>query len=231
MLHVVLDHTSHPGNIGSVARAMKTTGFDQLVLCQPKEFPSEQANKLATHGLPIVQKATVIDDLDTQLDQMDYIFACTKRPRGLQIEHYNPRVAAAMIHGALKKNHQVAVLFGNETSGLSNETIEKAHAVIEIPMADFNDSLNLSHAVQVILYEILMAPEGQMSCPQNEMPHADEKNCFEDHFKFVLEKKGLIRHGSTWPKIRCMLRRLRPDRRELQLLFGLLTAENPVEKK
>lgn len=231
MLHVILDHPSHPGNIGSVARAMKTTGFDQLILCQPREFPSELANQRSTHGLSIVKSAKVIQDLDSYLDTVDYVFACSKRPRGLQIDHFNPKIAAALVNAALKKEQQVAVLFGNETSGLSNETIEKAHGVIEIPMADFNDSLNLSHAVQVILYEIMMAPIDQMSCPQNEMPKADEKNCFEDHFKQVLEQKGLIRHGSTWSKIRCMLRRLRPDRRELQLLFGLLTADNPVEKK
>jgi tRNA (cytidine32/uridine32-2'-O)-methyltransferase len=210
---------------------MKTTGFDRLILCQPKEFPSEQANKMATHGLGIIQNAQVVQNLDMCLNQMDLVFACSKRPRDLQIDHYHPRAAAGFIKGALNKDHQVALLFGNETSGLSNETIERAHAVIEIPMYDFNDSLNLSHAVQVILYEVFITPDNHVSIPQNQMPEADEKICFESHFQQILQRKGLIKHNSTWPKIRCMLRRLRPDRRELQLLFGLLTSENPVEKK
>ena len=233
MLHVVLERPSHPGNIGSVARAMKTTGVENLVLFSPEKYPDPMAAKMATHGIKVLDQAKVIDNLEGFLANMDFIVACTKRPRSLQIDHMSPGIVAPFVHSELKKAHEVAFLFGNETTGLSNSVIELAHVVVEIPMACFDDSLNLSHAVQVVLYELFKIEDSipQVTTAQrDEMPLSDEKTLFESHLYDIINEAGLIKHSSTWVKIRNMLRRARPDRRELQLLFGLLKAIKPVPK-
>ena len=224
MIHVVLESPSHPGNIGSVARAMKTMGLEHLVLFKPREFPSEEANKLATHGIKIVENARVIDDLDRFIYEMDLVVACTKRSRKIAIDQYDVRTSAQITSAAHQAEQQVALLFGNETRGLSNEIVESCHHILEIPMHCGNDSLNLSHAVQVTLYEIQQALSARQSVylPQNEMPCADEKKHFEKTLASAIENTGFIKHRSAMDRIYAMLRRMRPDRRELQLLFGLL---------
>ena len=234
MLNVVLEKPAHPGNIGSVARAMKTTGFENLVLFSPEKYPDTLASKMATHGIKILENARVIDNLSHFLSGMDFIIACTKRPRSLQIDHMSPQVVAPFILSELGKSHQVAILFGNETTGLSNSVIDMAHVVVEIPMDCFDDSLNLSHAVQVILYELLKQRDSipQASTAQKiDMPLPEEKLLFESHLYEIINEAGLLKHSSTWGKIRNLLRRARPDRRELQLLFGLIKAIKPVPKK
>ena len=224
MIYVVLESTSHPGNIGSVARAMKTMGLDHLVLYQPKEFPSETANRLATHGIDILEKAHVINDLNRFIYEMDLVVACTKRSRKIQIDQHDAHSACLIAAGAHQKGQNVALLFGNETSGLANETIEKCHHILEIPMASNAHSLNLSHAVQIVLYEMqnVLAANRGVSIAQDEMPQADEKLAFEAHMRDVIENSGYIKFPSAMDRLYAMLRRLRPDRRELQLLFGLI---------
>ena len=224
MIHVVLESPSHPGNIGSVARAMKTTGLEHLVLFSPKEFPSEEANKLATHGIKILENARVIDNLERFIYEMDLVVACTKRSRKIAIDQYDVRTSAQITSAAHQSDQHVALLFGNETTGLSNEIVESCHHILEIPMHCGNDSLNLSHAVQVALYEIQQALNARQSVylPQHEMPCADEKEHFEKTLAQVIENTGFIKHRGAMDRIYAMLRRMRPDRRELQLLFGLL---------
>ena len=225
---VVLERPAHPGNIGSVARAMKTTGFSNLILYQPEHFPHQQASQMATHGVGILDNAEVINDLDDFLLGMDLVIACSKRPRNIQIDHYPPDSAAYIVQSSLQNSAKVALLFGNETSGLANSTLDYANIMLEIPMADSTDSLNLSHAVQIVLYEIFKLSDHKINRPsQQEMPLPSEKLAFEDHLYNTIEQAGLIKHSSTFSKIRSMLRRMRPDRRELQLLFGLLNAVLP----
>ena len=121
---------------------MKTTGVENLVLFSPEKYPDPMAAKMATHGIKVLDQAKVIDNLEVPCE---YGFYCCmhKRPRSLQIDHMSPGIVAPFVHSELKKA-QVAFLFGNETTGLSNSVIELAHVVVEIPMACFDDSLNLS---------------------------------------------------------------------------------------
>ncbi len=227
-LFVVLERPTHPGNIGSVARAMKTTGFSNLILYQPEHYPHQQASQMATHGIGILDNASVIDDLDMFLLGMDLVVACSKRPRNIQIDHYSPDTAAYMVQSSLQNDANIALLFGNETSGLANSTLNYANILLEIPMADSADSLNLSHAVQIVLYELFKLANQKINLPpQQEMPLASEKLAFEEHLHTTIKQAGLIKHSSTFSKIRSMLRRMRPDRRELQLLFGILNAALP----
>jgi len=152
-IRVVLVETSHPGNIGAAARAMKTMGLRQLVLVRPRLFPSAEATARASGADDLLQAARVVDDIASAIADCGLVLGTTARTRHLEWPVMTPRVAAAWA-AAQPTQADVAILFGREQSGLSNEELALCQRAIRIPTAADFSSLNLAQAVQICAYEL-----------------------------------------------------------------------------
>jgi len=150
-VRVVLVSTSLPANIGSAARAMKTMGFGNLYLVNPKKFPSQEAVALASGADDILKQAVLHDNLVDALDGTSLVFATTARSRHFSLPVSTPRAAAEEIRGY---DGKIAIVFGRENSGLSNQELSSCNRIINIPSNPDFASLNIAQAVQICLYEI-----------------------------------------------------------------------------
>ena len=148
-LRIVLLETSHPGNIGAAARAMKNMGLDDLWLVRPKAFPDDDATARASGADELLTSATVVDDLDQALQGCGLVVAVSARQRSLAWPCKAPREAAAEIVAKTAAT-PVALLFGREQYGLSNDELERCHLLISIPANPEYSSLNLAMAVQIL---------------------------------------------------------------------------------
>lgn len=168
-IKVVLVEPSHPGNIGAVARSMKTMGLHNLVLVRPKKFPHCEATKRAASAESVLLAAEIVDDLSTAIDDCTLVLGTSVRDREVAWPTLDPRQAAEKILSHLEQmsdkqsrtesaNHgQVAILFGRESSGLANEELDRCQAQIRISANSEYSSLNLASAVQIISYELRMS--------------------------------------------------------------------------
>jgi len=236
-LNIVLIETSHPGNIGSAARAMKVMGLNQLHLVAPKTFPNAQATALASGAQDVLANATVSPDLDSAIADGRLILGTSARLRSLAWPQLDVREAAAL---ARKEAQQgpVYVLFGRESSGLNNEELRRCHYLVHIPTADDYCSLNLSQAVQVFSYELRMAllqGHAPVVAPADYEPVGDDKmeGLFHHLEQALLDLRFL---DPSHPK-RLMLRlrrlflRARPDVNEYNILRGILSAIEKLTAK
>ncbi len=155
-VRIVLSHTSHPGNIGAAARAMKTMGLSRLVLVNPRHFPDPQAEAMAAGAGDVLARAQVCASLEEALAGTTFATAMTARRRGLAVEPLWAREAATEL-SVLAVRSEVALVFGNETAGLSNEEVSLCMRWAKIPTDPDCSSLNLAQAVQVLCYELRMA--------------------------------------------------------------------------
>ncbi|MDP1941414.1 MAG: RNA methyltransferase, partial [Gallionella sp.] len=155
-VRVVLSHTSHPGNIGAAARAMKTMGLRHLCLINPRHFPDPQASAMAAGADDILQNAVVCGSIDEALQGVALTVGMTARLRDISNQVMMPREAMPrVLQQALTQ--PVALLFGTEMSGLTNEEVSRAQLLVNIPADPDFSSLNLAAAVQVIAYEMMVA--------------------------------------------------------------------------
>jgi TrmH family RNA methyltransferase len=235
-LSIVLVGTSHPGNIGAVARAMKTMGLRRLLLVNPQRFPSADATARAAGADDVLHESGVFADLGEALVGHDWVVATSARRRHLDWLALGPREFAARV--ASGSMQRVAVVFGRESSGLSNEELDLCHAVIRIPTDPDFRSLNVASAVQLVGYELLM--HGVPAPPASDRPPAAAPVSHE-------EMEGLYRHlfdalcdigyvDASEPRyvmrrLRRMLGRTRPDRAELNILRGILQAAQRAARK
>ena len=148
---IVLVNTTHPGNIGAAARAMKTMGLDQLALVSPRHFPSAECTARAAGADDILARAAVFPSVEEAVADCGLVFGTSARTRSIAWPEVTPETAATQIAGTAGG---AAVLFGRESSGLSNEELEICHAMIRIPTNAEFASLNIASAVQIICYEI-----------------------------------------------------------------------------
>ena len=226
-IRVVLSRPSHPGNIGAAARAMKTMGIAQLVLVRPKRFPAPEARAMASGALDLLGSARVCEDLDEALAGTAFSVALSARPRELSHRVLGAREAARELVGAAQRS-EVAVVFGNETVGLTNVEVMSCSRLARIPASEGYASLNLAHAVQVMAYEIRMAalapavPE-EASDPA---PHEDLERLYA-HMERSLAASGFL-HPRDPRKLMERLRRLFAraglDKAEVSILRGMLAA-------
>lgn len=158
-VRVVLINTTHPGNIGATARAMKVMGLSSLHLVTPKIFPHAEATAMASGADDILQAAVVHDSLDSALAGCPLVLGTSARLRSLPMPMLDARRAAGQAL-AESVNHRVAVLFGRERYGLTNEEMQRCHYLVNIPSNPAYSSLNLAQAVQIIGYEMRMAAQG-----------------------------------------------------------------------
>ena len=227
-LRVVLVETSHPGNIGASARAMKTMGLRQLVLVRPRYFPSAEATARASGADNLLQEARVVDSLEAAIADCGLVFGTTARPRHLEWPVLTPREAAAQA-AAQPGRSDIAVVFGREQSGLANEELALCQRAIRIPTASDFSSLNLAQAVQLCAYELrVQALGGSASIGGDEEPLATtaELAALVEHTKRAMEVVDYFRPAR--PKhLPLRLQRLvaRPGltQSEVQILRGFLT--------
>ncbi len=233
-IRIVLDHTSHPGNIGSAARAMKTMGLNRLYLVEPQRFPHADADALACDARDLLENARVCDSLDEALTGSVIAAGLTARRRDLQNPCLDVREAARRLV-EIAATQEVALLFGNEAHGLSNEELNRCQYVISIPTDSAYTSLNVASAVQIMAYELRMAT-------LNATPVTSEAAALaplEDiEFFYVRLEETLKRiqfldpdHPKRlMPRIRRMFARTQLEKEEFSILMGILKQINLFSK-
>ncbi|WP_257294066.1 RNA methyltransferase [Endozoicomonas sp. YOMI1] len=230
-ISIVLVNPSHPGNIGAAARAMKTMRLSQLCLVAPDEFPSGTATALASGADDILGNARVCETLDEALADCQFVVGTSARVRGVSLPLVDPRTCArSIIDEAM--THKVALIFGREDKGLTNEQLRRCHLQVHIPTNEAFSSLNLGAAVQVLCYELRMmqlisAEALEMPEPRShELANMDDMERYYDHLYQVLLAIGFLDHSShekIMAKLRRLYGRVRPDRVELSILRGILS--------
>ncbi|SEQ57854.1 tRNA (cytidine32/uridine32-2'-O)-methyltransferase [Solimonas aquatica] len=240
-IRIVLVNTQHPGNIGSTARAMLTMGLSELVLVSPQRFPHPQARMTAAHAIEVVEKARVVDSLSEALAGCAWVLASSARPRHLGDAPLTPWDAATRAVQTAA-SAPVALVFGCERTGLTNEELDLCHAVTQVPTNPGYSSLNLSQAVQVLSYELRKAalPEfrpvaAKQDHPWYAPPGVEDMERFYGHLERILMSTGFLDPANP----RLLMRRLRqffnrasPDRNELNILRGVLKSiEQPKGRR
>jgi tRNA (cytidine32/uridine32-2'-O)-methyltransferase len=155
-IRFVLVRTSHPGNIGAAARAIRTMGFTRLGLVAPHKFPHPDAVAMASGANAVLDEAAMAPTLVEAVADCTLVLGCTARARAVQLEELSPREAAARALEASARG-PVALVFGNERTGLENDELMSCHAAVRIPSVEDFPSLNLAQAVQVLAYELRLA--------------------------------------------------------------------------
>jgi len=244
-IRIVLVDTSHPGNIGAVARALRNMELEQLVLVRPKLFPHPEASARASSAEELLAGARVEDDLARALEGCGLVLATTSRERDQYFRVIDVREGArrAVAEAA---HSPVAIMFGSERAGLTNEELRYAHALLRIPANPAYASLNIAMAVQIVAYEILRArrefeQDGQGPAPPGTarsdagdearsapLATPSELDRMYQHLATVLEEIDFRDRtqsgGHLMKRIRRLLQRAEPDANEVNILRGILTA-------
>ena len=229
MIRIVLVEPSHPGNIGACARAMKNMALSELVLVRPKLFPHADAVARASGADDVLQQARVVDTLAAAIEGCGFIAATTSRHRDQNFRIIDAREAAARLV-AEAAHARVALLFGAERTGLTNEHLEVAHLLIRIPANESYLSLNLAMAVQIMAYELFSAGGAAHVLDSRAVPlaSASELALLYEHWAAVLEEvdfRDRTESGThLMARLRRLLQRAEPDVNEVNILRGFLTA-------
>ncbi|HAU1639608.1 TPA: tRNA (cytosine(32)/uridine(32)-2'-O)-methyltransferase TrmJ [Legionella pneumophila] len=227
-IRIVLVSTSHPGNIGSTARAMKTMGLSTLYLVSPKSFPDLKAKEMAAGADDVLDAAIVTNTLDDALIGCQLILGTSARPRGLSLPGLIPASCAELINQQ-SDNTQVAIVFGREHAGLTNEELLKCHYHINIPSNPDYSSLNLAQAVQIIAYELrmkLLSPRAEVALRNEEQATADEIEQFYEHLKEVFIEIKFLRTSNPrrlMQRVRRLFNRINLEKMEVSILRGMLS--------
>jgi tRNA/rRNA methyltransferase len=231
-LAVVLSHPSHPGNIGAAARALKTMGIEDLALVSPRHFPDPDATAMAAGAADVLSRAHVFGTLEGALADCALAVGFSARERELSHAPSSLREAAPQLLQASAEG-KVALVFGNETSGLSNEELARCQRFVVIPSNPAYGSLNLAAAVQVACYELAVAAQAFAAPAPRERGAAsvgDVEGLFT-HLESAAVSSGFLdpaEPGRFMERMRRMFARIRLERQEVKLLRGLLAA---LEKK
>ncbi|MEE6031621.1 tRNA (cytosine(32)/uridine(32)-2'-O)-methyltransferase TrmJ [Avibacterium paragallinarum] len=233
-IRIVLVETSHSGNIGSAARAMKTMGLSQLYLVAPKQGVDKQAIALAAGADEVVKNAVIVPTFDQAVADCEFVIGTSARLRHLQSTLLEPRACAEKAL-AFAKQHKVAIVFGRERIGLTNEELLKCRYHLTIPANPDYSSLNLAMAVQLICYELRMAwleenkkdVDLSLSSIESTYPTAQELEYFFAHTERLYQQLGFIQNQGVMQKLRRLYLRAEVEKNELNILRGMLSV---VEK-
>ncbi|MFK0086785.1 tRNA (cytosine(32)/uridine(32)-2'-O)-methyltransferase TrmJ [Pseudomonas sp. NPDC090755] len=241
-IRVVLVNTSHPGNIGGAARAMKNMGLSRLVLVDPLDFPSPEADARASGADDVLAGTQVVATLEEALVGCNLVLGTSARDRRLPWPLVDPRECGAKVIEEAAQGMEIALVFGREHAGLTNEELQRCHFHVHIPSNPDFSSLNLAAAVQVLAYEVRMAwlaVEGQ--APKVQKPEAsteelatmDEMERFYEHLEKTLVEIGFLdpqkpRH--LMPRLRRLYGRSSVNRSEMSILRGILTETQKVAR-
>jgi len=229
-IRFVLVGTTHPGNIGAAARAMKTMGLSNLHLVTPKIYPSAEATARASGADDVLAKAIVHESLDDALAGCQQVYGMSARLRHLPVPVVNPREAVARIQQS-PDDAQIAIVFGRENSGLSNDELDRCQHLVNIPANTEYSSLNLAAAVQVLAYELKMSFDptivvGRIGEDREAIDAKDLEHLYS-HFEQSLTAIGFLdpeNPRNLMRRLRRLFNRAELDRNELQILHGILRA-------
>ncbi|MFT4632118.1 MAG: tRNA (cytidine32/uridine32-2'-O)-methyltransferase [Candidatus Pseudothioglobus sp.] len=241
-VRIVLVETSHPGNIGATARAMKNMGLTRLVLVNPYEFPSEKAVARAVSASDLITSATVVDTLDEAIAGCQLVLGTSARNRRIPWPMLDPRGCGEKVVAEQASGGEIAILFGREDRGLTNEELQKCHFHINIPTGEAYSSLNLAMAVQVLCYELLQALLAKQGQAEDAIAPAEQSwdqtyataDTMEHMFKHLEETLVQVEfHDPENPRqllnrLRRMFSRIRMDQMEVNIMRGFLTAVNKL---
>jgi len=225
---IVLVNTSHPGNIGAAARAMKNMGLQGLCLVQPQHYPSAEATARASGADDLLARARCFQTLDEAIADATLVIGASARCRTLPVPMLDPRACAALAVNQADSS-RVAILFGRERTGLTNEELDRCHYLVQIPSNPDYPSLNIAAAVQVIAYELRMAaltatlPVG----PEPDYASAGQLEQFYAHLEQTLIELEFLdpeNPRQLMRRLRRLFGRARPDQNEINILRGILTA-------
>lgn len=226
-VRIVLVETTHPGNIGATARAMKNMGLSDLALVAPKTFPSEQAVARAAGADDILDRAVAHDRLTDAIADCRLVIGASARLRSIPWPQVSPRDCAALV-GRQPPGARTAILFGREHSGLTNEELEHCHFLLHVPSNPAFSSLNVASAVQIVAYELYLAggkPTHDAVAPL--LASAEEMESFFHQLESTLWDVGFLHERKSSPSIMRRLRRIFGrsciEEREIHLLRGILT--------
>lgn len=229
-IRIVLVEPSHPGNVGSAARAMKTMGLRDLALVGPERYPHADATALASGAADVLESARVCDSLADAVADRSLILATSARTRRLMWAPSDAREAARRLISAASRDRG-AIVFGRERTGLTNEELEACHGIIHIPANPDYSSLNLAAAVQVMCYELRVAALDTMPAPvsaeQAPPASADEMEQFYSHLQRVLLATGFLDPAAPrllMRRLHRLFQRARPDQNEVNMLRGILSS-------
>lgn len=235
-IRIVLVATSHPGNIGSTARAMKTMGLQRLYLVSPRSFPDRWANELAAGADEVLQHAVVTDSLTEALKGCKIVLATSARPRGLSLPGLTPAAAAELV-AQVQDDTEVAFVFGREHAGLTNDELLHSQYHVNIPSDPAFSSLNLAQSVQIIAYELrmkLLSPIADVEMRQENLATAEEIELFYDHLREVLLTIGFLKPSNPrklLQRLRRLFNRTKLESVEVNILRGILSnVQNALKK-
>lgn len=244
----MLVEPSHPGNIGAVARAMKNMGVAELVLVSPESFPDEKASARASGADDVLESARVVADLSEAVSDCVEVIGTSARSRSVTWPILNPRDCGARVLEQRSRG-PVALVFGREDNGLSNEELRRCHYHVQVPADPGFSSLNLAMAVQVMLYEVRMqslfdAPDASVEAWQSTHTPADagwdelpatagDIERLMAHLERTLTTTGF--HDPERPRqlmvrMRRLFQRAHPDRMEMNILRGILTSVDKLAR-
>ena len=240
-IRVVLINTTHPGNIGATARAMKVMGLQQLHLVTPKTFPDADATAMASGADDLLQHAVIHDSLESALEGCSLVLGTSARLRSLSMPQMDVRKAAETAL-AEHDSDDIAILFGRERYGLTNDEIQRCHQLVHIDTNPDYGSLNLAQAVQVIAYELRMSAIGEVGgevgvgvSPLDWVPvDAGQMERFFVHLEQTLLDIQFLnpeQPKKLMMRLRRLFNRARPDQNEINILRGILAASQRAAEK
>ena len=239
-IRVVLVNTSHPGNIGAAARAIKNMGLRRLYLVSPRDFPADRAVWRAANAADVLDQAVVVESLDEAISDCGLVIGTSARGRSIPWPMLSPRESGQKIWREAG-DHEVALVFGREDRGLTNEELHKCTYHVHIPADPGYSSLNLAAAVQVLTYEVRMTALAEQ---QGDYPDSGdwdvapakvaELELYYEHLEQALVALGFHDPDNprqTMTRLRRLFNRIRPDTMELSIMRGVLTGvQNAAHK-
>ncbi|MDA9371345.1 RNA methyltransferase [Gammaproteobacteria bacterium] len=230
-VQIVLVETSHPGNIGSVARAMKNMGLSRLALINPKKFPHDEATALAGNAGDVLEKAKIFGSIEEAVKSSKIIFATSARERTIEWPVASAKDAAQEINQLAAEKIEVSILFGREDRGLTNEELQLSNKHLIIPADPEYPVLNIAMSTQVVCYELYQASQSKPIGPWQDFPEytAEELTHLIEHFNETVFNLKLIDPANPkqiLTRMERMFRRLYPDQMEGNFLRGFLKAVN-----
>ncbi|PCI51082.1 MAG: tRNA (cytosine(32)/uridine(32)-2'-O)-methyltransferase TrmJ [Moraxellaceae bacterium] len=248
-IRIVMVNTSHPGNIGAAARAIKTMGFGRLYLVAPEEFPSNTATWRSAGAADVLEQAVVVEHFDDAIKDCQLVIGSSARNRRIPWPMVNPRECGKLVaqHAEVE---QIAIVFGREDRGLTNEELQRCHYHVNIPANSDYGVLNIAAAIQVVVYELRMAilewqntdvepgkrqPMMEVATVRwdEEVASAHELELFLEHLEQTLvdiEFHNRDNPRQLMTRLRRLYTRSRLDKMEVNILRGILTAVKAASK-
>ena len=238
-IRVVLVNTTQPGNIGGAARAMMNMGLSRLYLVQPDVFPSDRAVWRAANAKSLLDSVVVVDSYDEAIKDCHFVVGTSARERRIPWPLVDPKVCAEQVLKEVSADHEVALVFGREHSGLTNDELQKCHAHVHIPSNPEYSSLNLCAAVQVIAYEVrmaMLASDGELPIAEDwdePLAVSEDVDRMIDHLERTMTLTGFHdpeNPRQTMTRLRRLFTRVRMDTSETSIMRGFLSSIDKLKK-